>query len=278
MRVMSQFEVIDDQAAPPAEPVEASAGPAAPANAGQGEEAGAEAGAEPLYRDELVTGAVEAVLFASDKPLSPIKIARALGLDEGGTARIEEAITELNQAYEASCRAFRIEQVAGGYRAMTLPEYAAAVASIRGMRDSGRLSPAALETLSIVAYRQPVTRVDIEGIRGVACGEVLRTLLERRLVEITGRAEELGRPMLYGTTKQFLEVFGLATIKDLPPVDDFFASSAIAPAPSDDATTSETLADETPADQGPAEEAPAETTPSDETPEAGLGTEGTPAQ
>ena len=91
---------------------------------------------------------------------------------------------------------------------------------LRGDRQLSKLTPAALETLAIIAYRQPVLRVDLEAIRGVACGEVLRGLLERRLVRIVGRAEELGRPMLYGTTREFLEVFGLATLDDLPNAKD----------------------------------------------------------
>ena len=99
---------------------------------------------------------------------------------------------------------------------MTLPDYARAVAAIRGPKDAGRLSRAALETLSIVAYRQPITRAELEAIRGASSGEILRTLLDRRLVSITGRAEEPGRPILYGTSKRFLEVFGLSSVKDLP--------------------------------------------------------------
>ncbi|MEO1128393.1 MAG: SMC-Scp complex subunit ScpB [Planctomycetota bacterium] len=169
-----------------------------------------------------VPAAVEAVLLAVDKALPPARIAEALGLDAGGAAAVREAVDQLNLQYEQTGRSFRIEQVAGGYRVMTLPAYAGPVAAIRGMRESHRLSRAAIETLAIVAYRQPVTRVAVETIRGVACGEVLRTLLERRLITIVGRAEELGRPMLYGTSKHFLEQFGLASIKDLPPVGDVF--------------------------------------------------------
>ncbi|GAB4519000.1 MAG: hypothetical protein Tsb0013_23010 [Phycisphaerales bacterium] len=182
---------------------------------------------EPMFSDELLPGAVEAVLLACDKPLSPGRIAQAVGLDEEGTARVKRAVEVLNDAYEQTGRSFRIEAVAGGLRVMTLPEFAAAVATIRGMREAGRLSKAAVETLAIIAYRQPVTRAELEGIRGVACGEVVRTLLDRRLVEITGRAEEIGRPMLYGTTKRFLEVFGLASLKELPPVEEFDAGAAL---------------------------------------------------
>lgn len=180
-----------------------------------------------LFSDDALPGAVEAVLLACDKPLAPARIAQAIGLDEDGGARVQQAVEALNEAYERDGRSFRIEAVAGGLRVMTLPEYATVVAAIRGLRDSGRLSKAAIETLSIVAYRQPITRAQIEAIRGVACGEVLRTLLERRLVEIAGRAEELGRPMLYATTKRFLEAFGLRSLKELPPVEDEEAVRAL---------------------------------------------------
>jgi len=161
---------------------------------------------------------VEAILVTAEKTLSPARIADTLGigLDEGGAKPIEAAIEELNRIYAETGRTFRIERVAGGYRLMTLPDFAETVEKQRQSRVSSKLSQAALETLAIVAYRQPITRADIEAIRGVACGEVLRSLLERHLVKIAGRAEEVGRPILYGTTRHFLEVFGLASLKDLP--------------------------------------------------------------
>lgn len=167
---------------------------------------------------------IEAVLLSTDKPLPILRLAAALGLvDEEADSTpsesseiIREAIAGLNAQYESTSRSFRIELVAGGYRVMTRPEFAEAVARLHRTKIDGKLSRAALETLAIIAYRQPMTRADLESIRGVACGEVLRSLMERRLVTITGRAEELGRPMLYGTTRQFLEAFGLATLKDLP--------------------------------------------------------------
>jgi segregation and condensation protein B len=166
--------------------------------------------------------AIEAVLLTLDKPVSPGKLAEGLGVgvDDGGSKAVLDAIDALNGEYEASDRAFRIEKVAGGVRIMTLPAYADALSSFHQARQSQRLSRPALETLAVVAYRQPMTRASLEAIRGVACGEVLRTLIERRMVTVTGRAEELGRPMLYGTTKQFLELFGLASLKDLPSVED----------------------------------------------------------
>jgi segregation and condensation protein B len=131
-------------------------------------------------------------------------------------ALIDQAVAQLNEAYAATGRSFRIEQVAGGFRVMTLPAHAGVVAALHGQRTSARLTKAAIETLAIIAYKQPITRAQLEAIRGVACGEVLRSLMDRRLITVKGRAEELGRPILYGTTRQFLDHFGLASITDLP--------------------------------------------------------------
>ena len=175
---------------------------------------------------------IEAVLLTADKAIVPERLAAAVGLasDEtpkGGRAptvssellqQLQDAIDALNAQYEETGRVFRIEKVAGGYRLMTLPEYARFIAAFHQQRVQQRLSKAALETLAIIAYRQPVTRAEVESIRGVACGEVLKTLIDHRLITIQGRAEELGRPILYGTTRQFLDTFGLGSIEDLPPV------------------------------------------------------------
>jgi segregation and condensation protein B len=160
---------------------------------------------------------LEAALLTADRAITSGKLAEAMGLDV--TKPVHEAIEKLNGQYAESGRAFRIEQVAGGWRVMTLPEYADVLSSMHKSRQQSKLSAAALETLAIVAYKQPVLRADVEAIRGVACGETLKSLMERHLIKITGRAEEIGRPMLYGTTKQFLEVFGLSSLKDLPKVE-----------------------------------------------------------
>ncbi len=175
-----------------------------------------------LVPDHMLAPAIEAILLTVDKSVNAAKLAEALGLgiEPSTKPRIVEAIAELNAAYEQTGRAFRVHEVAGGYRVMTLPELAGPVAAIKGMRDQGKLSKPALEALAIIAYKQPITRAQIEAIRGVASGEVLKTLLERRLASIVGRAEEIGRPMLYGTTKRFLEAFGLASIRDLPSVGE----------------------------------------------------------
>ena len=172
--------------------------------------------------DLPLSARVEAVLLTNDRPVTEQKLVEMLGLRPGAKAKdsaaaqVREAIDALNKAYESQGRAFRAERLAGGYQLLTTSVFAPLLARVRGLRQQGRLTPAALETLAIIAYRQPMLRSELEAIRGVACGEVLKSLLERRLVRITGRAEELGRPMLYGTTTEFLKVFGLSRIEDLP--------------------------------------------------------------
>lgn len=170
---------------------------------------------------EPIDAMVEAVLLTSSRPTTASSIAQALagaGVEASST-EVEQAVDRLNESFDATGRSARIERVAGGFRFMTRAEHAPVLAAIRQQQVQGKLSRAAVETLAIVAYKQPITRADLESIRGVACGEVLRTLLERRLVTIAGRAEEPGRPMLYGTTREFLDQFGLGSLKDLPSVD-----------------------------------------------------------
>ncbi len=160
---------------------------------------------------------VEAALLTTDRPMTTGKLSDLLG--GFGPKAIQDAADKLNEVYEKSGRSFRIEKVAGGLQVLTLPQYADVLSELHKSRAQTRLSPAAMETLAIVAYQQPIMRAQIESIRGVACGEVLRSLMERHMVKIVGRAEEIGRPMLYGTTKGFLEAFGLSSLKDLPKVE-----------------------------------------------------------
>lgn len=167
---------------------------------------------------------IEAALMASDRPVNTSRLSELLG--KAASRDIQKAIEQLNQAYERQDRSFRIESVVGGWQLLTLPEFADMLKAMHRSRQQSRMSPAALETLAIVAYKQPIVRAEIEAVRGVASGEVLRSLMERHLIKIVGRAEELGRPMLYGTTQAFLEVFGLASLKDLPKTDDLKAKSA----------------------------------------------------
>lgn len=177
----------------------------------------------PAVSPDALPAGVEAILLSSDRPMSLQRLAASLGLDADSAAptNIRAAIDALNESYDLTGRSFRIEQVAGGFRMMARGEYGPIIAAHRGAKEHQTLSRAAVETLAIIAYRQPITRADLEAIRGVACGEVLRSLLEKKLIDIVGRAEELGRPMLYGTTRRFLESFGLASIKDLPSHQDF---------------------------------------------------------
>jgi segregation and condensation protein B len=130
----------------------------------------------------------------------------------------------LNEQYTASNRSFRIEQVAGGYQILTLAQFGPALNALHQREVDAKLTKAALETLAIIAYKQPILRADIEAIRGVACGETIRSLMEKHLVRIAGRAEVPGRPILYGTTKRFLELFGLNNLKDLPQPEQALAS------------------------------------------------------
>ena len=160
-----------------------------------------------------VESVVEAVLFASDESLTDARLANIV---ETSSKQVRQHIKNLNEKYQANNNAFRIEQIAGGYQMLTLSPYNHWLKKLLRVRGDNKLSPAAMETLAIIAYKQPVMRADIEAIRGVAVGEVIRSLSYKGLVKIVGRAEVLGRPMLYGTTKKFLEVFGLNTLKDLP--------------------------------------------------------------
>lgn len=176
--------------------------------------------ARELTAEELAAlpAKVEAALLTTDRAMTAAKLGDALG--EVGSQAINDAVDRLNKDYEDTGRSFRIEKVAGGWQVMTLPEYADVLSALHKTRSQTKLSAAALETLAIVAYKQPILRAEIEAIRGVASGEVLRSLMDRHLVKIAGRAEEIGRPILYGTTKQFLELFGLSNLKDLPKVEE----------------------------------------------------------
>lgn len=174
----------------------------------------------PIVLPEDLDARVEAALMTSERPMTAGRVAEALGA-AGASSAVEESIAALNDEYTRTGRSFRIEKVAGAWQVVTLPKYADVLDGLkRAKQDSGKLSASQLETLAIVAYKQPIVRANIEAIRGAASGEVLRTLMDKHLVKVVGRAEEIGRPMLYGTTKQFLEVFGLGGIKDLPQADE----------------------------------------------------------
>lgn len=157
---------------------------------------------------------VEATLFASQTPLTPDELARAD--DELTAERVREALDTLRRRYEEDEHAFQIYQLGDGFQLLTRPEYAPYLERFDSVPRSPTLSDAALETLAIIAYRQPIGRVEIEDVRGVGSASVLNTLQEWELIEVVGRGEGLGRPLLYGTTQHFLDHFGFQSLADLP--------------------------------------------------------------
>jgi segregation and condensation protein B len=160
---------------------------------------------------------VESLVFVSDVPLRPERIAEALDLERG---RVMQILRELEAEYRQARRGFVLDEVAGGFQFRTRAEHADWVRRLNKSRPF-RFSRAALETLAIVAYRQPITRAEIEYLRGVDSGGVLKTLLDRHLVRILGKKEIAGRPMIYGTTREFLEMFGLRDLAALPTLKEF---------------------------------------------------------
>ncbi len=160
---------------------------------------------------------LEAVLFLAREPLPTRKLAKLAKLADGTEART--LLKRLSQRYDQLGGAMQVVEVAGGFQLMTRPQLAPWIGRLHGQPQDVRLSAPALETLAVVAYRQPVVRAEIEAVRGVQCGEILRVLMERELLRIVGRADELGRPFLYGTTKKFLQVFGLRRLDQLPVID-----------------------------------------------------------
>ncbi|MBN2069837.1 MAG: SMC-Scp complex subunit ScpB [Candidatus Krumholzibacteriota bacterium] len=161
---------------------------------------------------------VEALLFASDGPLSAARIASLTGVSSVKT--IKDAIRVLEEFYRTNERSFGIVEIAGGYQITTCSEHARLVASLFKSRRKARLSQAALETLAIIAYKQPINRLEVEAIRGVNCDGVLSTLIDRELIVITGRGEGIGKPYLYSTTTKFLEYLGLKDYRDLPSIEE----------------------------------------------------------
>lgn len=161
---------------------------------------------------------VEAALLAADEPLSLRRLATAAGLADNSEVR--RLVQRLQELYEQDGSAFQVEELAGGFQLLTRPEYHPWLARLRRAGNEMRLSAAARETLAIIAYRQPITRADVEAIRGVQSADMLHQLMEKGLVKIAGREESLGRPVLYGTTKKFLQAFGLRNLRDLPQAEE----------------------------------------------------------
>lgn len=169
--------------------------------------------------DHELKSAIEALLFVSGNPLS---VDRLKGVfEEAAAEQLEMQLQALRQEYDDRGAGIMLAEVAGGYQFATRPENAAWVRKFRSVKVSARLSKPALETLAIVAYKQPITRSEVEAIRGVNIGGIMRNLMERRLVKIVGKKDVPGKPMLYGTTLEFLQYFGLKDLSALPTLREF---------------------------------------------------------
>lgn len=171
-----------------------------------------------MIREENINCTVEALILASSEPVSMKRICEVM--TEITPARIRQAVDDLNNIYMGCGNSFRIREVGGGYQVYILPDFEAAVKKLLTRQRTVRLTRPALETLAIIAYKQPVTKIEIEHIRGVATDGVLHNLLERRLILIAGRSETPGRPLLYKTSNEFLKFFGLNRLSDLPRLEE----------------------------------------------------------
>lgn len=170
-------------------------------------------------RIEDAKAILEAVIFAASEPISEEELRRIL--PEADRETLEAALEALRRDYEAPDRGLELRRIAGGYRITTRPEYHEYVRRYLRAQPSARLSMAALETLAVIAYKQPITLPEIQEIRGVHSARAVRTLLEKRLIEPKGRKPVVGRPILYGTSREFLIQFGLNDLSELPTLEDF---------------------------------------------------------
>lgn len=171
--------------------------------------------------EKIYNSIIEALIFSSDDSISAADLVKAIkGIDGEDTQitneDVENCVNEINAAYEANNISFRIVRIAEGFLFATKPEYAKYVGFLSSEKSKRRLSQAALETLAIIAYKQPITKPELESIRGVNSDYIMNTLLEKNLIAIKGRAETIGRPLLYATTDEFLKYFALNKLSDLP--------------------------------------------------------------
>ncbi|MBD3258121.1 SMC-Scp complex subunit ScpB [candidate division GN15 bacterium] len=171
-----------------------------------------------MMNEQYKHAAIEALILASPDPLPTRRITQLV--EDITPSKVAEAVTVLNTKYADGGMSFRIREIAGGYQFYVLPEYVRFIEDMFSKRRRLRLSRAALEAVAIIAYRQPVTKTEVEHIRGVVSDGVIRTLLEKKLVTVTGRAETVGKPLQYGTTDEFLKFFGLASLYDLPKMSE----------------------------------------------------------
>jgi len=184
-----------------------------------GEQAAPTADATQAIAERELKAILESLLFVSPEPLSAVRLVAVLG--DVTKAEVERTLKSLGKDLDQDGRGIRLVEVAGGYRLVTKQEYASWIKRLDKAKSAAKLSRSALESLAIIAYKQPLVRSEIEEIRGVETSGVVRTLLERKLVRIVGRKEVPGRPIMYGTTKFFLEHFGLNDLSQLPPLREF---------------------------------------------------------
>jgi segregation and condensation protein B len=212
--------------------------------------------------DQQLKSAIEAILFVAGNPLS---LDRLKGLFEDvEQERIEAQLASLGREYDDRGAGIMLAEVAGGHQIATRPEHAPWIRKFKSVKVSSKLSRPALETLAIVAYKQPITRTEVEAIRGVNIGGIMRNLMERRLVKIVGKKDVPGKPMMYGTTPEFLQYFGMKDLSSLPTLKEF-----------QELETAEEVMEEMPVDGGGAA-APAEEIPQDEAARTEAGEAGPP--
>jgi segregation and condensation protein B len=201
---------------------------------------------------------IEALIFASDKPLTPIDITElvnnAFGFmdDKITMEQVQTAIDGIVEKYKSDFYPFEMKESGGGWQFLTKKEYHKTVAQLNQEKFLKRLSAAALETLAIIAYKQPITKADIESIRGVNCDYSIQKLLEKELIVITGRNEELpGKPLLYNTSRSFMDYFGINSPADLPKLKEIFSDAMVDPTVMNAATAEPDPEPETPVDEAP---------------------------
>lgn len=181
---------------------------------------------EEMLEHERIKSAIESLIFISNKPLL-IDDLKKLFTDLGAT-EIRAIVEALKKEYEERFSGMRIMEIAGGFQMVTTPENAAVIKDFYKIKHTEKLTGPSLETLAIIAYKQPVTRIDIEAIRGVNCDGVVKSLLEKNLIRIMGRKEVIGRPFVYGTTRFFLDYFGLKSLTELPKIEEFAQQDMLA--------------------------------------------------
>jgi segregation and condensation protein B len=179
------------------------------------------------YSPEQAKTIIESLLFVSNEPLTLKQIRDVL--DGAEEKSVKQWLKELQEEFENSPRAVQLTEIAHGYRLMTKPQFAEWIQKLVVTKQNLKLTKAGIETLAVIAYRQPLVRAEIEVIRGVDCGGVIQTLMERKLIKVVGRKEVVGRPLLYGTTPEFLDQFGLKNLNDLPTLDELTLSAAVTP-------------------------------------------------